>query len=270
MMKNVLATVGIVAVVAGIAIWQFGFFSNKAREVKTQVDRAAAFARVEKSISDLKADVDSLDDKTREYNVKARKLEYSWEREQETIDNLREAIVKLSAAAREQGLPKPSESSLMTDEQKAVTLSFNGKTIDAVGVYTTLESWALDLKTKEKVAAEKKETIDRMRAVATQFVEKKSAMELEIAKMEGRVRELEAAKDVAELNAELAEMEASVNGVAAGESGKALAVIQDQIDELNAIADSYQEEARTQKDVLNPSDVTAVVDQPSELDSYWE
>ena len=81
-------------------------------------------------------------------------------------------------------------------------------------------------------------------------------MELEIAKMEGCVRELEAASDVAELNAELAEMEASVTGIA-GESGKALAVIQDQIDELNAIADSYQEEARTQKDALNPSDVTA-------------
>ena len=269
MMKSVLAAVGLVAIVGGIAVWQFGFFSEKTREIKTQMERATASARVEKSISDLKRDISELDEKARSYNVKARKLEYAWERDQEQVDQIKEAIDKLCASAKEQGLPKPSESLQLTDEQKAVSLSFNGKTIEGAEVYSILEKWVDSLKLKEKTANEKKETIDRMREVSAQIVEKKDQMALELAKMEARVSELEGAKDLAEINAELATMEADVKGIAAGKSGTALATIQDQIDELNAIADSYEEEAQAKDDELNPSDVVSPENYSAELDSYW-
>ena len=269
MVKNILATVGIVAIVAGIAVWQFGFFSDKARDVAQRVDRAAASARVDKAIDAYRNKIATFDERAREYNVKARKLEYAWNRDVEEAARLKEAVSRLSAAAKEAGLPKPSERASLTEEQRAIELPFGAKRIAAEDVYGTLDRWNDEYKTLETVANQKKESIDRMRAVSEQIRAKKSEMTAELAKMENRVRELSAARDVSKLNAELAEMEASVNGVAAGDSGKAMQTIQDEIDELNALADTYQDEAQTKKTELNPSDVLEPADAVDELDAYW-
>ena len=184
-------------------------------------------------------------------------------------ERLKEAVSRLSAAAKEAGLPKPSERASLTEEQRAIELPFGAKRIAAEEVYGTLDRWNDEYKTLETVANQKKESIDRMRAVSEQIRAKKSEMTAELAKMENRVRELSAARDVSKLNAELAEMEASVNGVAAGDSGKAMQTIQDEIDELNALADTYQDEAQTKKTELNPSDVLEPADAVDELDAYW-
>lgn len=268
-MKSILATLGIVAVVAGVAVWQFGFFSEKAQDVANQVKRSTASARVESAISTYRAKIDDLDGKARKYNVDARKLELAWERENEAVEQLKEAVVRLASAAKNAGLPKPSEALELTDEQRAVTLPFGNKTIAAPEIYTTLERWVDNLKTKETVANQKKDAVDRLRSVAEQLQAKKGAMTAELAKLEGRVKELEAARDVAKINAELATIEASVNGIEAGDSGKAMATIQDEIDELNALADVYQEESQVKTDALNPSDVLQPVDVTNELDAYW-
>ena len=55
MIKNILATLGILAVVAGIAVWQFGFLSDQAAQMSKKVDRATAAARASKAISETKA-----------------------------------------------------------------------------------------------------------------------------------------------------------------------------------------------------------------------
>ncbi len=269
MLKNVLATVGIVAIVGGIAVWQIGFFSEKATDLSKQVERATASARVDKAIAKMRADIVSLDGKARQYTTEARKIELSLEREQKELDQLKEAIEKLSATAKDAGLPKPSEIATLTDEQAATKLTFGGKSVTGREVYATLERWFNDFQKRSNAAQIKTDTIERMRSTAEQIKLKKSEMTDELAKMEGRVKELEASKDLAKLNAELAEMEANVQGVNVGEQGKALQIIEDQIDELNALADTYQEEAQTKKTELNPIDVLTPSDNSDKLDAFW-
>lgn len=270
MLKSILATVGIVAVVGGIAVWQIGFFSDQALDVKKQVERATASAKIDKVVSDLRSSIASLDEKARHYNIEARKLELVWEREKKTVDQLKEAIDKLSAAAKEAGLPKPSSVLDLTDEQRAVTLTFNGKTVGATEIYKLLADWFDQYKVKADSLEMRKQTIDRLRESSEQIKSKKGEMTAELAKLESRVKELESAKDLAKINAELAEMEASVNGVDAGDSGKAMRVVQEQIDELNAIAETYQQEAQTKATGLNPIDVIQPSAHSNELDALWE
>ena len=270
MTKTILAVIGGVAVVMSIGVWQFGFFANKAKETSKQVERATAFARVDKSISNLKSEINGLDEKAREYRVEARTYELALEREQASIDELKSAAKKLGSVAKAAGLPKPSESAKLTEEQRALDLTFGNKKISGADVYSTLERWTLDLKQKEEIVAQKRKTIQNMRAIVDKIQKKKGEMSLELAKMQTRVKELEAAKDVAKLNAELAEMEASVNGIAAGKSGEAMSVIQEEIDELAATAEFYQTDAQTKESELNPSDVLSSAAPQTNLDEFWE
>jgi len=269
MTKTILAVIGGVAVVAIVGVCQFGFFADKAKDVTKQVERATASARVEKSIDDLKAEIDGLEAKARQYRVDSRGYELALEREQAEIDKTKSAAKELCAAAKAVGLPKSSESATLTEEQAAVRLTFGSKTLTGREVYSTLERWATDLKQKEAIVAQKKKTIDGMRAVVQKIEEKKGEMTLQLAKMQTRVKELESAKDLAKLNAELAEMEASVAGIAAGKSGEAMATIQGEIDELTATAESYQEEAQAKASELNPNDVLEPENVNADLDEFW-
>ena len=269
MFKSVLATLGGVAVVAGIAVWQFGFFSAKTAEVKLQMTRATASARVEKAIAAKRASIESLDEKARNYKVQARKLELSYEREKAEVDKLRDAITKLSEAAKEAGLPKPGDALELTSEQEKTTLEFNGKTITARELYEILPEWFERYKSLRETVEEKEKTINRYRDVAEKLESKKGPMELELAKMESKVKELETERDLARIDNELTEMEASVNDIKAGDAGKAMADIQEEIDELRARADQNKEDAQT-SEKLNPNDLLVdpkTID--SELDAFW-
>jgi len=269
MTKTILAIIGGVAVVAIIGVCQFGFFSDKAKEVAKEVERATASARVDKSINDLKDEIAGLDAKARQYRVDARAYELALEREQAEIDKTKSAAKELCAAAKAAGLPKSSESDALTEEQAAVRLTIGVKSLTGREVYSTLERWATDLKQREAIVAQKKQTIDGMRAVVQKIEEKKGETTLQLAKMQTRVKELESAKDLAKLNAELAEMEASVAGIAAGKSGEAMNTMQEEIDELTATAESYREETQAKESELSPSDVLEPSDVNASLDEFW-
>jgi len=269
MTKTILAIIGGVAIVAIIGVCQFGFFAVKAKDVTTQVERATASARVDKSIDDLKDEIDGLDAKARQYRVDARAYELALEREQSEIDRTKSAAKELCAAAKDAGLPKPSESATLTEEQAAVRLTFGAKSLTGREVYSTLERWTTDLKQKEAIVAQKKRTINGMCAVVRKIEEKKGEMSLQLAKMQTRVKELESAKDLAKLNAELAEMEASVAGIAAGKSGEAMNTIREEIDELTATAESYREETQAKDAELSPNDVLEPNDLNTNLDEFW-
>ena len=269
MAKNILATLGILAVVAGIAIWQFGFLSDQATQMSKKVDRATAAARANKAISETKAKIGRLDEQARKYRIDARTLELAWEREQEAIAKLEAAMKTLATAAKEAGLPSPSERDALTDGQKKIALAFGGKKVAAVDVYSTLDRWSADLKQKRSIADQKKATFERTRAVAEQIAKKKGEMELTVAKLEGRLKELETAKDLAAANAELAAMEANVEGVDVGELGDALDVLQEEIDELNAQTNVYQDETNDRATALQPTDVLEPVSDEAELDALW-
>lgn len=270
MIKSVLATLGILAVVGGIAVWQFGFLSEQATQMSKKVDRATAAARANKAISETKAKIGHLDEQARTYRVDARTLELAWEREQEAIAKLEAAMKALATAAKEAGLPSPSERDALTDEQKKIGLKFGDKTVSADEVYSTLDRWNVDLKQKRSIAEQKKTTFERTRAVAEQLAKKKGEMELTVAKLEGRLKELETAKDLAAVNAELASMEANVEGVDVGELGAALDVLQEEIDELNAQTNVYQDETSERTAALQPTDVLEPVSDEAELDALWK
>lgn len=270
MVKSVLATLGVLAVVAGIAIWQFGFLSEQATQMSKKVDRATAAARANKAISETKANIGRLDEQARGYRVDARTLELAWEREQEAVAKLEAAMKALATAAKEAGLPSPSERDALTDQQKKIGLTFGGKTVSAVEVYSTLDRWNADLKQKQSIADQKKATFERLRGVADQMAKKKAEMELTVAKLEGRLKELETAKDLAAVNAELASMEANVEGVDVGELGAALDVLQEEIDELTAQTNVYQDETNERETALQPTDVLEPVSDEAELDALWK
>ncbi|MBQ2788978.1 MAG: hypothetical protein IJE97_05020 [Thermoguttaceae bacterium] len=270
MAKTILATLGILAVVAGIAIWQFGFLSEQAAQMSKKVDRATAAARANKAIAETKARIGRMDEQARKYRVDARTLELAWEREQEAIAKLEAAMKALATAAKEAGLPSPSERDALTDEQKAIVLTFGGKKVAAEDVYLTLEKWSAELKQKRSIAEQKKTTFERTRGVAEQIAKKKGEMELAVAKLEGRLKELETAKDMAAVNAELASMEANVEGVDVGELGVALDVLQEEIDELTAQSNVYQDEANERETSLRPTDVLEPVSDEAELDALWK
>lgn len=270
MVKSVLATLGILAVVVGIAVWQFGFLSDQAAQMSKKVDRATAAARASKAISETKANIGRLDEQARGYRVDARTLELAWEREQEAVAKLEAAMKALATAAKEAGLPSPSERDALTEQQKKIGLTFGGKTVSAAEVYSTLDRWNADLKQKQSIAEQKKTTFERLRGVAEQMAKKKSEMELTVAKLEGRLKELETAKDLAAVNAELASMEANVEGVDVGELGAALDVLQEEIDELNAQTNVYQDETNERSAALQPTDVLEPVSDEAELDALWK
>jgi len=84
------------------------------------------------------------------------------------------------------------------------------------------------------------------------------------------LKELETAKDLAAVNAELASMEANVEGVDVGELGAALDVLQEEIDELNAQTNVYQDETNERTAALQPTDVLEPVSDEAELDALWK
>jgi chromosome segregation ATPase len=269
MLKSILAALGVLAVIGGVAVWQFGFLSDQAEQASKKIDRATAAARAGKAIAETKAKVGQLDEQARKYRIDARALELAWEREQESTAKLEAAMKALATAAKEAGLPSPSERDALTDEQKKIALTFGGKKVDAADVYSTLDRWSADLEQKRSIADQKKATFERMFAVSEQLTKKKGEMEVTVAKLEGRLKELETAKDLASVNAELASMEANVEGVDVGKLGGTLETLQGEIDELNAQASVYQDETNERDAALQPTDVIEPVSNDAALDALW-
>ncbi len=269
-MKNVLATVGILTVVVGVAVWQFGFLSQKAKEASKKIDRATAVARAEKALSDARTASDELSERARNCRVKAATLEIGWKRDQEQIDVKKEALRRLAQAAKAAGLPAPSDRASMTEEERAKTLTFGGKTISAPDVYSTIERWNAEIKSSQVAADATRKRIDGLRNASVQILEKQKKMNDVSAQIETRLGELSVAKDLAQIDKELAELEAGVGGLDVGKVGQALDVLQDEIDELTATATVYNEEAQTPQTGLTPEDVVAPAVVENELDALWD
>ncbi len=267
--KTKIVSVAFGAIIIAI-VANFAAFHKMVSDFMLNLNRETASVRVEKAIAKMRADIESLDKKALKDTTDARAIESSLEREQKELDKIKEAIKKLSATAKDAGLPKPSRIATLTAEQAATKLTFGRKCITGSDVYATLERWVSDFEKRSNAAQMKTDAVERMRSIAKQIETKKSEMADALAKMEGRIKELEASKDVAKLNAELAEMEACVQGVNVGESGKALQVIDEHIDELNAVADTYREAALTKQSMLNPKDVLTPSSSTNKLDAFWD
>jgi len=95
--------------------------------------------------------------------IDARAKEIAVARDAEQVQKTRLAMAALANAAREAGLPKPTEAG---DEDLKKTLGFAGRTLSGAELYQTLERWQADVQRDERKVDVLTKISDRMRAAA--------------------------------------------------------------------------------------------------------
>jgi len=251
-------------------MWQFGFVSAKVEQVSTQVERKTAIARAEAMIRDTERRATELSDRARELRIEAQTREIAAEREAEQDQKMRLALGALAVAAREAGLPKPSDAKEGDLEKR---FSFAGRNLSGDGVYRTLKRWQLQVRRNDQNRETTRKMIERMRTAADQLKSKQQSMITRIGEVRSKLEELEIHRDLARVEKELAELGADVRGEFAGDLGKAMKTLQQEIDELQATADVLGKEPQagaslTPDEVLAESGADPTVLQ--ELDALWD
>jgi len=236
MARNILAAVGLGSILLALAIWQFGFFSAKVEEVKTQIDRETAVARATAMIRDTQRRAEELTDSARRLRIEARSREIAVKRDADTLEKTRLATVTLANAAREAGLPKPSEAGA-DDLNK--TISFAGRTLTGAAVYDTLRRWQADVSRGQRKQEVVESMVERIRRAADQLEAKQHRMIASVSDVQAKLEELEMQRDLARVESELAEMGANIRGEFAGDLGQAMETLQKEIDELQATTEVF-------------------------------
>lgn len=266
MVKNILVLCGLLILVGGLGYWQFGFFSD----VKQSIERETAVTRAQHMVGNMETQAKGLTERARQLRIRARTQEKEVDRDTQQAEKTKLAIVKLAAAAKEAGLPKPSEA---TDEDRAKTLAFAGRTLTAVEVYSTLTKWQGEARAAEAKLKVPRTMIDRMRTTADLFEQKQSEFLTRIDATRSTLEQLEMQRDLAQLDKELAELGASAAGNPAGELQGVLETLQKQIDEYEATSEVLTAETSS-SGPLTPDEAlagqTSEVSVQSELDALWK
>ena len=271
-MKSFFATIGILAVILVIVIWQYGFFDKQVKDVTTKIDRATAVSRAEAMIEKTKSQADSLQDRSRELKIKARAMELGVERDEENLAKVELAVKQLAQTLKTAGLPKPSELGTLTDEQKQTKILFAGREGTAMDAYNQIAKWNAEYLQKKAVLDAKRNLIARQNVAADSMISKQGELYAVIEKIKIQLANLETEREIARINAEMAELGAAEAGVNMGEIGKTLDVIQREIDELNARSDIANSEAGkpTSGDVYVIPDLAPTAEGNSALDALWD
>ena len=271
-MRTIFATIGILAVILGIVIWQFGFFSKQVNDITKKIDRATAVQRAETMIAKTKRQADSLQQRSREMKIKARTMELGVEREQEELKRFEFAVKQMAQTIKTAGLPKPSEIGMLTEEQKQTKIVFAGKEGSAMDAYNQLAKWQGEYEQKKSVLEAKRKLIANQIEVANKMLEKQKELYAAIEKIQVQLSKLETEREIAAINKELAELGATAEGVNVGDIGKILDTIQDEIDELTASAEVINEEAGKPAagDVYTMPAISPETDGTNALDALWD
>lgn len=265
------ATVGILVVILGVIVWEFGFFHKEIKGVMTQLDRATAVDRAEAMLDKSLRQADSLEGKAHETRVKARMIEYEINRDEENLNKTKFAIEQLAQTVKSAGLPKPSKAGSLTDEQKQTKIVFAGKEGSAMDAYNQLSKWQIEYEQKKSVLDAKRDLIVKLNERADQMISKQSELYAVIEKLKVQLANLETARTLAAIDAEMAELGATAEGINLGNVGKMLDIIETEIDELNARRDVANEEIgkSTNGDVFSKPEVSSVSYDVSSLDALW-
>lgn len=270
MVRNVLAMIGLLVLLAGLAIWQFGFFSKKVEEVTLQIERETAVARAESMIRNTERQAVELTEKARKMRIDARAKEIAVARDAEQAQKTRLAMAALAKEARQAGLPKPTEAG---GEDLKKTLSFAGRTLSGAELYQTLERWQADVQRDERKVDAMTKIGDRMRALAEQYEAKQQKMLTAASDVRARLDELNMQRDLAKVEKELAELGANLRGDFAGDLGRAMETLQNEIDELQATSEVLGQPTDSGP-ALTPDEVLAgqraEVSVRQQLDALWD
>jgi hypothetical protein len=211
-----------------------------------------------------------MTEKARKLRVDARAKEIAVEREAEQLNKTRLAMTALANAAREAGLPKPSEAG---QEHRQKTLTFAGRTLTGEELYRTLERWQADVQRDDRKVKATTAITERIRAAADQLEAKQQSMVVAVADVRGKLEELNLQRDLARVETELAELGANLRGDFAGGLGQAMDTLQKEIDELQATSEVLGRQPAAGP-ALTPDDVLAgqqaEVSLRQQLDSLWD
>lgn len=271
-MKTIFTTIGLLAVIILVSVWQYGFFNKQMNNAMKKLDRATAVQRAEKMIRDTQAKADGMNDRSRELKIEARSMEIGLERQQEDLAKSESAYKQMAAALKAAGLPKPSEMGTLTDEQKKTPIVFAGKSGTAADAYRQVAKWKAEYDQKKSVLDSKRKLVDARNKIANQMLDKQKEMYAYIEKIQTQLAQLDTQREVAEINKELAELGATVEGVNSGDLGKTLDTIQAEIDELNATTEVTNAEADkpTSGDTWSKDDVNNSGNPDTSLDALWD
>lgn len=271
-MKSFFAAVGILAVILGVVVWNYGFFYTEIKSGMIQLDRATAVDRAEAMLDKTCSQVDSLKEKSYQLKVKARVLELEANREEENLNKTKIAMEQLAQTIKAAGLAKPSEVGTLSDEQKQTKIVFAGKEGTALDAYNQLVKWHAEFEAKREVLEAKRSLIAKLNEQADQMVRKQGELYAIIEKLKLKLIQLQADCDIAKTNAKTAEMGATEVGVNVGDIGKVLDTIQGEIDEWNSRTDVANAEIgkATNGDVFSKPDVSSVSNSVSSLDSLFD
>lgn len=270
-MRFIWTTIGILAVILVIAVWQFGFFHSQVKDISTKIDRATAVDRANAMIDSTQSQADSLKDRSRQLLTDARKTELSVERDEEKLVRLELAFKQLAQTLKTAGLPCPSKMGTLTDEQKQTKIVFAGREGSALEAYNQILKWNSEFLQKKAILDAKRNLIERQRAAADSMIVKQGELYAVIEKIKIQLAKLETEREIARINAQMAELGATEAGVNIGELGKFLDAIQDEIDDLNAKTDIANTEAGkpTSGDVFSIPDVASTAEENNSLDLLW-
>lgn len=271
-MRSIFATIGILACILLLVVWQFGFFNKQVNDAVKKIDRATAVQRAEGMIQKTKSQADALQERSREMKIKARTLELGVERAEEDLSKTEFAMKTLAQAIKTAGLPKPSEMGTLTDEQKQAKINFAGREGTATDAYSQLSKWNTEYMQKKSVLDAKRKLIAAQNEIADKMIEKQKEMYAAIEKIKVQLAQLEAGREIAEINKQMAELGAAVDGVNVGDIGKVLDTIQSEIDELNATTEVVSAETSRPSGGNNPFDIKDITttNEDASLDALWE
>ncbi len=240
MLKNILALAGACALLLGAAIYHYGFLSKQVADVSTQIERETAVARAEGRIRDIEQRADDIAEKARKLRIDARARELGAERDSETRVKTQAAMQNLADAAKQAGLPKPST---MGPDDLKKPVSFAGKSLTGQDVLKLLQTWQKQLSRTEQQAAAQNKMIGSMRQAADQLDSQREKLLTLVTEVRGKLDDLAMQRDMAKVEAELAELKANTSGSFTGELGKTLKTIQKEIDEKLATVEVLEQES---------------------------
>lgn len=271
-MKNILAAIGVLTVVVGFVVWQNGFFYRQFKSISTKIDRATAVSRAEMMIEKTKTQADSLQKKSHDMKVKARKMELGTQRDEDNLVKVEYAVKQLAQTLKKAGYPKPSEFEKLTDKQKHKKIVFAGREGTAADAFNQIRKWNAEYYQKKSVLDAKRKLIAKLKENAELMISKQDALYAEIEKIKVQLANLEAEREIAAINAEISELGGTEVGINMGEFGSILDIIQDEIDELNAQTDVANTEVAkmTNGDFFPKQDLPTVSNQNDSLDVFWD
>ncbi len=271
MIRNILAFVGLIALLGGLALVQFVWLSARIQDSHARVDVAKARMEVARLMQETRQEVVGLTGRAKELRLSARRLEIALERESESLEKIQLVISKLADAAKQAGLPKPSEAQ---GENLDKEIEFAGRTMSGAEVYRTLERWQTQRQLGNGREEKMQTMLERLHDAADQLESKQETLSAKAADATSGIEwQVLGPHALEQLETGLEQLDAVVREADSSDLDQALGTIQVEIDESLTAIETYRGDP-ADSDLLTPEQALAGMEPDDtikqELDKLWE